>query len=184
MVREKVAGLMILAVALGAVGLGGGLSAAQAASSDAVSPAGGSTGGIVIFAPAFGVGPASNTAQAGLLSPPIWAPRGGVIAPPLPMPTVSTSAPALPGILLLQPTPATGSLVVPLRVPPISGVGPSMTQLQLVIPGPNPAQNTSVSLAQLLSTVLASMQPPGGPGAPGQGSPALPLVSVFSTPSR
>ena len=174
MVREKVAGLVILTLV--AVGLGGGASAAQAASSDAASPAGGSTGGIVIFAPAFGAGPATNTAQAGLLSPPIWAPRGGVIAPPLPVATVSASGPALPGILLLQPTPASGSLVVPLRVPPISGAGPSMTQLQLVIPGPNPAQNTSVSLAQLLSTVLASMQPPG--------ASAQPLVSVFSTPSR
>ena len=183
MVREKIAGMMIVALAFGVVGLGGGLSAAQA-SSDATSPAGGSTGGIVIFSPAFGVGPATNTAQAGLLSPPIFAPRGGVIAPPLPMPAMSAPGPALPGILLLQPAPATGSLIVPLRVPPISGVGPSMTQLQLVIPGPNPAQNTSVSLAQLLSTVLASMQPPGAPGGPGQGTSAAPLVSVFSTPSR
>ena len=83
-----------------------------------------------------------------------------------------------PSILLLTPTPATGSLIVPLRVAPIGGAGPSLTQLQLVIPGPNPAQNTTVSLAQLLTTLLS--QPPGTQPV----APTPTLVTVFAAPSR
>lgn len=83
-----------------------------------------------------------------------------------------------PSILLLTPTPATGSLLVPVRVSPGMGSGPSFTQLQLVIPGPNPAQNTTVSLAQLLTTLLA--QPPGTQLV----TPAPALVSVFATSSK
>jgi hypothetical protein len=97
----------------------------------------------------------------------------------------SPPGPVLPGILLLQPTPATGSLVVPLRLPSLSGSGPSIPQFQLVLPGPNPAQNTPVALAQLLSSMLASAQAAGSQWMPPVfGGPAPFLVSVFSTPSR
>ncbi len=177
MVRETVTSMTILALAIGALGLGGALSQAQAASTDVTSPAGTVTGAIVVFSPALGVSPAT------LPSPSILTLRGGLITPPLPMSAISASGPALPGIVLLTPAPATGSLVVPLSVPPVSGVGPSITQFQLVIPGPNPAQNTPISLAQLLSTLLSSMQPARSPGPPAS-MLTPPLVSVFSTPSR
>jgi hypothetical protein len=87
-----------------------------------------------------------------------------------------------PSILLLTPTPATGSLLVPLQLPVAPGAGISFTQLQLVIPGPNPAQNTPVSLAQLLSALVGpasgSKAPPSSGGAPPS------LVSVFATSPR
>ncbi len=82
---------------------------------------------------------------------------------------------ALPGILTVAPT-SVGSLVLPVQLPVVSGTGPALTQLQVVIPGPNPAQNTPVALAQLLDMVLRSAQP-GSVGA-------APLVSVFAAPSR
>ncbi len=63
-------------------------------------------------------------------------------------------------VLLLTPTPATGSLMVPLRVPPASGLGPALTQLQIVIPGPNPAQNTTIGLSATLE--LAARVHAGG----------------------
>lgn len=87
-------------------------------------------------------------------------------------------------VLLLTPTPATGSLVVPLRVPPASGLGPSLTQLQLVIPGPNPAQNTTIGLAQLLSTLLWSMQAAANQGGSATRTPGPSPVSVFAPPPR
>jgi len=105
--------------------------------------------------------------------PSIITPRGGLKTP---VPTAPNApGPAIPNITLLTPTPGTGSLVVPLRVPSISAAGPSFTQLQLVIPGPNPAQNTTVSLQQLLNTLLASPSLTSG-------TPVIP-VSVFALPS-
>lgn len=87
-----------------------------------------------------------------------------------------------PSILLLTPTPATGSLLVPVQLPAVGGAGISFTQLQLVIPGPNPAQNTTVSLAQLLSTLIGPAA--GGKAPPSSGATAPSPVSVFVTSPR
>ena len=144
-----------------AVGLGGSPSQALAAFTDAASPAGTNTGMMVVFSPTFAAVP--GAVSSGM---PILPPLNGRLVPSLASP--SMPGPVLPGIILLTPTPATGSFVVPLRS--------SFTQLQLVIPGPNPAQNTTVSLAQLLNTLLESAKPAGSLGAP-------PLVSVFSIPA-
>jgi hypothetical protein len=130
---------------------------AVAGSADATSPAGTAGGMVIIFSPAFAAAPRPVSS-----APPILPPLNGRFAAPLIPPSPPT--PVLPGILLLTPTPATGSLVVPLR-------RPSFTQLQLVIPGPNPAQNTTISLAQLLQTILASAQRPSSP------------VTVLATPA-
>jgi hypothetical protein len=140
-----------------------GLVQVPAASADVPSPAGTVGGGIIIFAPGPGVAPMGVPS-----SPSIVAPRGGLTVPVPTMP--NAPGPAVPNIILLTPTPATGSLVVPLS-------GPAFTQLQLVIPGPNPAQNTTVGLQQLLTTLLAP------PPSPTTGTPVIP-VSVYSVPSR
>src|SRR5262249_32292898 len=100
--------------------------------------------------------------------------------PTVPAPAASVPSP-LPPIMLLSPTQATGSVVVPVSVPPVSGTGPSFTQMRLVIPGPNPAQNTTLSLSQLLGAILGSVQSSrapavSGPGA-GSGFPARPVSS-------
>ncbi len=147
-----------------------GLVLVPAASADVQSPAGTAGGVIIIFAPAPGVAP---TAVPSI--PSIAAPRGGLTVP---VPTTPTApGPAVPNIILLTPTPATGSLVVPLS-------GPSFTQLQLVLPGPNPAQNTTVGLQQLLNTLLASPQLRGSSGtSPTSAAPGTP-TSVFAVPSR
>jgi hypothetical protein len=117
---------------------------------------------------------------AAIPSPLIVTPKGPVLATPPSTLAPSVPRPALPQITLLSPTPATGSLVVPMTVPSVSGTGPSFTQMQLVIPGPNPAQNTAVSLSQLLSSTFASLQSSGVSTAPGAvpGSPSR-LVSCF-----
>ncbi len=94
-------------------------------------------------------------------------------------PTFATVPSVLPGILLTAPT-AAGSLVIPVQLPSVSGSPLAFTQLQLVMPGPNPFQNTPIALAQLLNTVLRPMPPLGSAGAAAPGSP----VSVFATPSR
>jgi hypothetical protein len=127
-----------------------------------------------LFAPPL---PAPGAAIPGPL---IVNPKGPLFTPPLPTPAAGVPRPALPPITLLSPTPATGSLVVPMAVPSVSGTGPSFTQMQLVIPGPNPAQNTAVSLSQLLSSTFASLQSSGVSTAPGvvPGSPSR-LVSCF-----
>lgn len=144
-----------------AVVLGDGSAPARAAAPDATpSPAGPVTGTIVIFTPAFGIVPAG-------------APAPGMTAPRVPAP----GGPTLPGILLTSPTPV-GSLVVPVPLPAMSGAGPVFTQLQIVIPGPNPAQNTPLALAQLLDTVLRSPLP----GSAGVSTPTSP-VSVFAARS-
>jgi hypothetical protein len=71
-------------------------------------------------------------------------------------PPASGSAPPSPKYQVVTPTAGTGSVVI-VQQPPALGSGPSIPQYQLVIPGPNPAQNTDVSLGQQLST------PRGGP---------------------
>lgn len=86
---------------------------------------------------------------------------------------------AQPGILTVAPT-SVGSLLVPVQLPAISGTGPALTQLQIVIPGPNPSQNTPVALGQLLNMVLRPVPQNGATGTSAPGS----LVSVFATPSH
>lgn len=90
-------------------------------------------------------GDVPTPAGAGIGSVVIFAPRAG-IAPGLPTPQ---------GTILI-PTPATGSLVVPVLVPPIPGPGPSITRYVLVIPGPNPAQNTGVALGLQLAVTIGA----------------------------
>ena len=142
------------------------------------SPAGPVIGVIVIFSPAVGTGPAGGPVIPGPMLAPLSPPRGQL--PPLPPSLGSSLSPSLPApqlqqILIAAPT-STGSLVVPVRVPTASGAAPTLTQMQLVIPGPNPSQNTPIALSQLLGQILRSL---GTPGATGPG----PLVSVFSAPN-
>jgi hypothetical protein len=147
-----------------------GLVVVPAASADVPSPAGTVGAGIVIFAPAPSAAPMVVPSI-----PSIVAPRGGLTVP---VPTSPNApGPAVPNIILVTPTPATGSLLVPLS-------GPSFTQQQLVIPGPNPAQNTTVGLQQLLNTLLASPQLRGSSGtSPTSGTPLAPVI-VYAVPSR
>jgi hypothetical protein len=58
--------------------------------------------------------------------------------------------------MILTPAPATVSLVLSVPTPPVSGSGPSITRYVLVIPGPNPAQNTGVALGQQLGVMLGA----------------------------
>ena len=156
-------------------GFGGALSQARAAYADATSPAGTVGGTIIIFSP-------SSVPPVGPPTPSILVPKGpGVTV--FQAPGANRPTPILPSILVLTPTPATGSLVIPLRVAPAFGGGPSFLQLHLVIPGPNPAQNTTVNLAQLLNTLLASTQSAGISGAPLAVPGSFP-VSVLATSSR
>jgi hypothetical protein len=60
----------------------------------------------------------------------------------------------------------------------MTGTGPALTQLQIVIPGPNPAQNTPLALGQLLNMALRPVNGAAGTAASG------PPVSVFATPSH
>ena len=162
------AGRLRAAISLACAVLAVGFARVPAAWADGTSPAGPVTGAIIVFPAAPGAAP--------MTVPPIAPPRGG-LSTPFP-PALPVPGPTIPNITLLVPTPATGSVTVPLRVPPASGFGPSFTQLQLVIPGPNPAQNTTVSLQQLLNSLLAPPQPTGGPAA--SGTP----VSVFAIPAK
>lgn len=168
---------LTLAIALAAA-FGAALPA-QAAGLDTTSPAGPVTGVIVIVSPAVGTGGAGAPVAPGPFLAPLSPPRGQL--PPLPASLQATlnptlPAPPLPGILIAAPT-STGSLVIPVRAP-AGSASSTLTQLQIVIPGPNPAQNTPVALAQLLDQVLRSMQA----GTPGTAAPG-PLVSVFSAPA-
>ena len=197
-VRARYAIVTVLAAVI-VVGVAGGLSRVDAMPSEVMSPAGIVTGSTVCIGPGFGAAPPAVVPsplivnpQGQLLALPLSAPVATIPSPlivnpkaPLVTPPPSTAAagvprPALPPITLLSPTRATGSLVVPMTVPSVSGTGPSFTQMQLVIPGPNPAQNTAVSLSQLLSSTFASLQPSGVSTAPGPvpGSPSR-LVSCF-----
>jgi hypothetical protein len=62
----------------------------------------------------------------------------------------------LPQGMILTPVPATGSLVLPVRVPPVSGTGPSLARYVLLIPGPNPSQNTGVALGLQLAVSIGT----------------------------
>lgn len=63
---------------------------------------------------------------------------------------------APPQRMILIPVPATGSLVLPVRLPPVSWTGPATVRYELLIPGPNPAQNTSVALGFQLAVSLGT----------------------------
>lgn len=130
---------------------------------------------LVAAAVALGAAPARAQAVAPDATPSPAGPVRGVLVIVSP----TGPGPALPGILLAAPT-SVGSLVVPVQLPAVAGAGPAFTQLQLVIPGPNPAQNTPLALAQLLDMVLRSAQPPGPAGTVLPG----PLVSVFAAPAH
>ena len=172
-VRAGTAIVTVVVAAAIAAGLAGALSDADAMPADVTSPAGTVTGSTVCLGPEFGAAP-----PAAVPSPLIVNPKGPRFTPPVPTPVAGVPGPAMPPIILLSPTPATGSFVVPMTVPSVSGTGPSLTQMQLVIPGPNPAQNTTVSLSQLLSSILGFKQPSGASTAPGTGSPGLPSRPV------
>jgi hypothetical protein len=173
--RQKVAGAALIVSVMVTAGLGAAGSPARAGSLDVPSPAGAVTGSIVVFLPGPGLVPS-------MPGPVSVAPRGIVRI----QPTFSTTAPgsAYPGILLLSPAPASGSVVVPLNLQLAGAPGVALPQLQLVIPGPNPAQNTAISMAQLLNSVLASQRAAGTGGTPSPGVAAPLLVNVFSTSSR
>jgi len=172
MIRRIVAAVAFMTLF---VGFGGVLSQGPPAFADVTSPAGTVGGTIIIFSPV-------NAPPVGLSSQSILVPKWpGVQVFQAPGANIPT--PALPSILVLTPTPATGSLVVPLRVPQVTGGGPPLLQLQLVIPGPNPAQNTTVNLAQLLNSLLASTQSASTPGAPMAVSGSIP-ATVLATSSR
>ena len=194
--RYAIAAVLVAVIVVGPAGV---LSRVDAMPSEVTSPAGIVTGSTVCLGPGFGAAPPAVVPsplivnpKGQLLAPPLSAPVATIPSPlivnpkaPLVTPPPSTAAagvprPALPPITLLSPTRATGSLVVPVTVPSVSGTGPSFTQMQLLIPGPNPAQNTAVSLSQLLSSTFASLQSSGVSTAPGPvpGSPSR-LVSCF-----
>ena len=187
--------LVTVVAAVVVVGSAGILAHADAMPTEAMSPAGNVTGSTVCLGLGFGTAPPAvvpspvivnpkggllSAPAASLQSPLIVNPNGPLFTPPLSTPVAGAPRPALAPITLLAPTPATGSLVVPMTVPPASATGPSFTRMQLVIPGPNPAQNTAVSLSQLLSSTLASLQSSAAATAPGAalGSPSHP-VSCF-----
>jgi hypothetical protein len=197
-VRARNTIIAVLAAVI-VLGVASALSHADAMPTEVISPAGVVTGSTICLGPGFGAAPPAVVPSplivnpkgqllalplpapgAAIPSPLIVNPKGPLFTPPLSTPAAGAPHPALPPITLLSPTPATGSLVVPMTVPSVSGTGPSFTQMQLVIPGPNPAQNTTVSLSQLLSSTLASLQSSGAPTAPGAvpGSPSR-LVSCF-----
>ena len=196
-VRAGTAIVTVVVAAAIAAGLAGALSDADAMPADVTSPAGTVTGSTVCLGPEFGAAPPAAVPsplivnpKGPLLTPPLSTPAGAIpsplivnpkgprFTPPVPTPVAGVPGPAMPPIILLSPTPATGSFVVPMTVPSVSGTGPSLTQMQLVIPGPNPAQNTTVSLSQLLSSILGFKQPSGASTAPGTGSPGLPSRPV------
>ena len=106
--------------------------------------------GVGILAAALAGAAAMAEAVSGDVATPVGNGTGAVVVLPAVPGAVST------GPVLVTPAPTTGTLVVPVQAPPVSGSGPSTTNYLLVIPGPNPAQNTSVSLGQQLSTALGS----------------------------
>jgi hypothetical protein len=109
--------------------------------------------GVGILAAALGGAAATAQAAPGDVTTPGGNGAGAVVVLPAVPGTVSA------GAIIIMPVPATGTLVVPVPAPRVSGSGPSITRYVLVIPGPNPAQNTSVSLGQQLSTALGTTGP-------------------------
>lgn len=109
--------------------------------------------GVGILAAALGGAAATAQAAPGDVATPGSNGNGAVVVLPGVPGTVGS------GAILVMPATATGTLVVPVQFPPVSGSAPSITRYLLVIPGPNPAQNTSVSLGQQLSTALGATGP-------------------------
>jgi len=166
MTRERAR--LVLVLSLTAATCLARLMLVPAAHADAPSAAGPGVGSVVVFTPTLSIMPTVVTPPA----PVAPSPRGG-LAPT--MPPIPSLSPAVPGVQILTPVPGTGAFVVPVQVPSASGSGLSFSTWQLVIPGPNPAQNTSVALSQLLDSLLAPSRPAGGVVAP---------VTVLTTPSR
>ena len=144
----------LLFVMITALALGGTVVTAHASPGDVTTPAGAGVGSVVVFGPAVGRAPSIVTPPGFVLGPAVGtapgliAPRGLIL-----IPTVETApATAAPRSMILVPTPATGSLVLPVQTTPASGSGPGITRYTLVIPGPNPSQNTGVAL-QLSITI-------------------------------
>jgi len=158
---------LALAISLAAATCVAGTTVVPAAEADVPSAAGPGVGSVVVFTPAVSITPTVVRAPA-----PVGPSRGGVI-PPIATP-IPSLGPVVPGVLILTPVRATGVLAVPVQAPSASGSGLSFSTWQLVIPGPNPAQNTSVALSHLLDSVLAPSRPAGGVGGP---------VTVLTTPS-
>jgi len=144
-----------------AVALGGVSARAQAAPPDFTSsPAGPVIGTIVIFSPTFA---RTGTAQPGILT--VTPTSVGSLVVPVPLPIPPVQAP----VMLPVQVP-----IAPVRPPAISGAGATLTQFQVIVPGPNPAQNTPIALGQLLNLVLRPLDTTGttGPGS---------IVSVYAT---
>src|SRR5207302_239629 len=122
-------------------------------------PEGRGVGWLVVFTPTVSITPTVVTARV----PVAPSPRGVISPIAGPAPSLS---PAAPGVMILTPVRATGALVVPVQAPSVSDSGLSFSTWQLVIPGPNPAQNTSVALAQLLNLSAHQPGPPGAGSSP------------------
>jgi hypothetical protein len=158
--RLLLAAIPLIAVLVVPVGLIAGTARAASAADTTAGTCGSAVG--IITPPANGTG-GINT------SPGINGAPGINTAPGL------NGSPALPqGAMILTPTRGTGALVVPV---PAATAGASAPRYQIIVPGPNPAQNTSVALSQLLSALLS---PPGGitpvavypiPGSPPHSTP-------------
>jgi len=146
---------LALAISLAAAMCLEGTTLLPAAQADVPSAAGPGVGSLVVFTPTVSITPTVVTAPV----PVAPSPRGVISPIAGPAPSLS---PAAPGVMILTPVRATGALVVPVQAPSVSGSGLSFSTWQLVVPGPNPAQTTSVALAQLLNLLLAPSRPAGG----------------------
>lgn len=62
-------------------------------------------------------------------------------------PPATRTAPTGPTYQLVTPTPSTGTIVIP-QPTPAPGTGSATTPYCIVFPGPNPAQNSGVGLAE------------------------------------
>jgi hypothetical protein len=129
----------------------------------------------VVVAPPAGINPSSPQAypqvNPGVVIPP---PAGVNPSSPQAYPRVMPP----PSVLFLIPQPGTHTVVVPPTIPPATGEAPSLSQYELIIPGPNPAQNTRVNLQEVLNAVLNSEGVTGG-GTVGGGAPAPALTNCF-----
>jgi hypothetical protein len=145
-------------VIITALALEGTVLTAHASPGDVTTPAGAGVGSVVVFGPAVGAAPGIVTPPGFVLGPAVGTPPG--IAAPrglILLPTVETApATAAPRSMILVPTPATGSLVLPIQMAPATGAGPAITRYTLVIPGPNPSQNTGVALQLQLSITIGA----------------------------
>ncbi len=150
--------MIVLFVVIPALALAGTMAMAYASPGDVATPAGGGVGSVVVFGPAVGAAPGIPVAPGFALGPAVGTPPSVIAARGLILiPTVETPPGiAAPRGMILVPTPATGSLVLPVQTTPVSGSGPSITRYTLVIPGPNPVQNTGVALELQLSLTIGA----------------------------